>query len=158
MRKLMIVFCLAVAATCLPSVSAAQGTAADYERASTVAERTDGLVLDLADTPHWIAGNKFWYRKTVKGGAEFVLVDAATAQRRPAFDHDNLATVLGTATKHSYTATTLPFTTLTFVDGDGAIDVVVDGARWRCTLAQVRCARMSDAPQAGGRGQGPQGL
>src|SRR5262249_35444443 len=148
MRNYLNIFILVCVAAGLATSSAAQGTAADYERASTVAERTDGLVLDLADTPHWIAGNKFWYRKTVKGGAEFVLVDAATAQRRPAFDHDKLATVLGTATKHTYTATTLPFTTLMFVDGEGAIDVVVDSATWRCTLAQVRCARMSDAPQA----------
>src|SRR5262245_40904252 len=121
MRLLILI--VAVVAAGLPATSAAQGTAADYERASTVTERTDGLVLDLAETPHWIPGNKFWYRKTVKGGAEFVLVDSASAQRRPAFDHDKVATVLGTATKHSYTATTLPFTTIGFVDGEGAIDV-----------------------------------
>src|SRR5262245_17756367 len=157
MRQLVVVFSLLVAVTCLPAPSAAQGTAADYERASTVAERTEGLVLDLAETPHWISGTKFWYRKIVKGGAEFVLVDAASAGRRPAFDHDKIATVLGTATKHSYTATTLPFTTIAFVDGEGAIDVADDGANWRCTLAQVRCARLGDAVPAGGRGQGLQG-
>jgi hypothetical protein len=147
----------AVATAGLPATSAAQGTAADYERASTVAERTEGLVLDLADTPHWISNTKFWYRKTVKGGAEFVLVDAASVQRRPAFDHDKIATVLGSATKHSYTATTLPFTTFTFVDGEGAIDVAVDGANWRCTVSPVGCARLGDAPQGGGRGQGLRG-
>jgi hypothetical protein len=49
----------AVATAGLPATSAAQGTAADYERASTVAERTEGLVLDLADTPHWISNTKF---------------------------------------------------------------------------------------------------
>src|SRR5262249_9163941 len=134
-----------------------QGTAADYERASTVAERTEGLVVDLAETPHWIAANRFWYRKVVKGGAEFVLVDAATAQRRPAFDHDKVATGLGAATHHAYTATTLPFTTIAFADGEGAIDVTVDNANWRCALAQVRCARVSDAPQNAGRGQGGAG-
>src|SRR5262245_65445537 len=155
MRRTVIL--LMVAAAGVPITAAAQGTAADYERASTVTERTEGLVLDLAETPHWISGTKFWYRKIVKGGAEFVLVDAASAQRRPAFDHDKIATVLGTTTKHSYTATTLPFTTLAFVDGEGAINVAVDGANWRCTLAQVRCARLGDAAQAGGRGPGSQG-
>jgi hypothetical protein len=68
-----------------------------------------------------------------------------------------IATVLGSATKHSYTATTLPFTTFTFVDGEGAIDVAVDGANWRCTVSPVGCARLGDAPQGGGRGQGLRG-
>src|SRR4051812_7754508 len=91
MRKTLILIGAAIAVAGTSNTSAAQGTAADYDRASTVAERTEGLVLNLAETPHWIPGNKFWYRKTVKGGAEFVLVDSATAQRRPAFDHDKVA-------------------------------------------------------------------
>jgi dienelactone hydrolase len=52
---------IVIAAALLPAVSAAQGTAADYERAATVAERTEGLVVDLAEAPHWIEGNRFWY-------------------------------------------------------------------------------------------------
>ena len=151
------------AAVVLPRPGAAQGTVADYERADTVAERTDGLVVDLVEAPHWIAGNRFWYRKSVKGGNVFVLVDATAAQKRPAFDHEKIATGLSAATGHQYTAVTLPFRTITFGDGDRVIDVEVDGVVWRCSLAESNCAPGDAAPggrggaAGGGRGGGGRG-
>src|SRR5687767_16028687 len=61
---------------------------ADYARAASLRERTQGLVVDVADPPVWIDGvPKCWYRKTVPGGSAFVLVDAAAASKAPAFDH-----------------------------------------------------------------------
>jgi dipeptidyl aminopeptidase/acylaminoacyl peptidase len=144
-------------AALVPAGSAAQGTAADYERASTVAERTDGLVLDLPEAPHWISGTRFWYRKSVKGGDVFVLVDAASAVKRPAFDHDRIAAALGKVTGHSYTGTTLPFDRITFVDGEVAIDIAVGGTTWRCALVLSACARHEDAAQGGRGGQTRQG-
>ncbi|MEO6224116.1 MAG: hypothetical protein ABIP90_12785, partial [Vicinamibacterales bacterium] len=46
----------------------------DYARAESLRQRTQGLVVDMADPPVWIEGSsKFWYRKTVTGGASFVL-------------------------------------------------------------------------------------
>src|SRR5262245_63735714 len=161
MRRYSIPLALVVAAvTTLPATSAAQGTASDYQRADSVAERTDGLVLDVPDAPHWIAGNRFWYRKTVKGGNVFVLVDAAAAQKRPAFDHDRIAVAIGAATQHTYTGVTLPFRTIAFVDNDRAIDVTVDNFVWRCALAAA-CTKQGPADddgragRGGGRGAGP---
>ena len=140
-------------AALVPAVGAAQGTAADYERANTVEERTRGLVVDVPETPHWISDTRFWYRKSVKGGNAFVLVDAASAVKRPAFDHERIAAALGKATGHSYTSTTLPFDTIAFVNGDVAIDVAVDGTTWRCALVLTACAKQNDAGRgAGGRG------
>ena len=140
-------------AALVSAVGAAQGTAADYERANTVEERTRGLVVDVPETPHWISDTRFWYRKSVKGGNAFVLVDAASAVKRPAFDHERIAAALGKATGHSYTSTTLPFDTIAFVNGDVAIDVAVDGTTWRCALVLTACAKQNDAGRgAGGRG------
>jgi dipeptidyl aminopeptidase/acylaminoacyl peptidase len=151
---------LVAALTSLPATSAAQGTAADYQRADTVADRTDGLVLDVPEAPHWIASNRFWYRKTVKGGNVFVLVDAASSQKRPAFDHDRIAAAIGAATQHTYTGVTLPFRTIAFVDNDRAIDVTVDNFVWRCALG-AGCTKQGPAEddgragRGGGRGAGP---
>jgi hypothetical protein len=145
---------LAVAFAVVPLRGAAQGTAADYERADNVAERTQGLVVDVPETPHWLSENRFWYRKSVRGGNMFVMVDAAAAQKRTAFDHDKIAAALGAATGRTYTSVTLPFTTITFVDGESAIDVVAEDALWRCSLAAAVCTRRGPAPEDAGRGRG----
>ena len=59
--------------------AAAQGTAADYQRAASVRQRLDGLVVDAVDTAAWIgSSNRLWYRKSITGGSTFMLVDAAT--------------------------------------------------------------------------------
>ncbi len=158
-------FAIVVAAVvALPSASAGQGTLADYQRADTVAERTAGVVVDLAEAPHWIDGNRFWYRKSVKGGNVFVLVDAGAAQKRPAFDHDRIAAALSTATHHAFTGITLPFNAVAFVDADRAIDVVVDEVTWRCGLTDSSCTRRETPAQSGrgangrgGRGGGGRG-
>lgn len=146
------------AAVLIPIAGAAQGTAGDYQRASNVAERTAGLVVDAPEEPKWIDGNQFWYRKSVIGGNVFVLVDAATAQKRPAFDHARIASALTAKLSRPYTGITLPFQTIAFADGDRAIDVTLEGGRWRCVLADANCTRQEDAAVgSGGRGNG-QGL
>jgi dipeptidyl aminopeptidase/acylaminoacyl peptidase len=132
--------------TLVPSTALAQGTAADYDRADRISERTDGLTLDVPDAPHWISPARFWYRKSVQGGNAFMLVDATTAQKRPAFDHDRIATALNAVTHRNDTGVTLPFSTITFVDDDRAIEVTVEKNTWRCTLAATAmCAKQPDA-------------
>ena len=94
----------------LPAILPAQGTKADYERAIKLRERFQGLAVNIMETPAWIEKtSRFWYRKSVKGGYEFVLVDAASPAKRPAFDHARLAASLSTAAGEKYTALTLPF-------------------------------------------------
>src|SRR5689334_20830947 len=93
-----------------PAPGWAQGTAADYARAEGFRQKTEGLVINAADEPTWLPhGDRFWYRKTVKGGHVFVLVDATTLRKGPAFDHDRLATALSAAMGKPVTAITLPF-------------------------------------------------
>ena len=85
----------------------------DYARALAFRARIGGTVHNLPDPPSWLSDGRFWYRRTVRGGAEFVIVDPATARKQPLFDHARLATALSSAAHAAYTATTLPFTTLT---------------------------------------------
>jgi hypothetical protein len=71
----------------------AQGTAADYRRAIGLREAYQSLALQVPEPATWVdKSSRFRYRRSVKGGAEFILVDVATQQKTPAFDHDRLAT------------------------------------------------------------------
>lgn len=125
----------------------AQITAADYERAFNLRQRFDGLAVNLPERATWIENtHRFWYRKTVKGGHEFVLVDADTREKKPAFDHQRLAAALSSATGEKYSAVRLPFTTLTFVDQERAIQFVAAGSTWRCDLTSYECQRTGPAP------------
>ena len=60
---------------------------ADYQRALSLNQRLANTQYDTIDDPVWIDGGpKFWYRKTVKGGAQFVLVDPPVKSKAAAFD------------------------------------------------------------------------
>ena len=95
---------VAGAVVLLPWVSQAQGTAADYQRAMTLRDKYQNLAIGVTDQTRWIQNtNRLWYRKTVKGGYEFVLVDAETKAKGPAFDHARLAASLSTALNRTIT-------------------------------------------------------
>ena len=97
----------------------AQGTRADYERALKLRETFQNLSTDIADPGSWIAGSTdFVYGKSLGGGRhEFLLVDAATGAKRPAFNHARLAESLSKASGVTYTPEKLPFTSVKFIDG-----------------------------------------
>ncbi len=136
----------------LPAFANAQGTPADYERSAGLREKFQGLVVNAPDRANWIdKTSRFWYRKAVKGGYEFVLMDAETLAKKPAFDHEKLAAALSESLPsgdEAITALRLPFSEFNFVDGERAIEVNARGARWRCDLTAYKC-RKSDAPDFG---------
>jgi len=147
----------------LPTVIFAQGTLADYERAAGLRNKLQGLVVNAPERANWIEKtSRFWYRKSVKGGYEFVMVDAETLAKKPAFDHEKLAAALSKALPpgdEAITALRLPFNEFTFVDGERAIEINAGQSRWRCDLTAYACRR-SEAPafgRFGGRGGGAPG-
>ena len=126
----------------------AQGTLGDYQRAYGLRERFAGLVANAPEDPTWIEHTtQFWYRKAVLGGNAFVLVDAATLEKRPAFDHAGIAAALSAARDTTYTEITLPFTRITFVDEERAIRFTLADSTWRCIVADSRCRNTGPAPQ-----------
>jgi dipeptidyl aminopeptidase/acylaminoacyl peptidase len=150
----------------LPSLAQAQGTLADYQRAMTLRDRYENLAINVPDQARWVANtHRLWYRKSVKGGHEFVLVDASTRTKTPAFDHGKLAAALSAALGRTITPHELPFNQFTFVEGLSAIEFQVTGGSgpqgppqpqpppWRCTLADYKCTREERAGR-GGRGGG----
>ena len=76
----------------LPVKLLAQGKPADYERAANLKEKLQPLVYNVIDQSGWIEEtSRFWYRKSVKGGVEFNVLDAETPTKKIAFDHEKLA-------------------------------------------------------------------
>jgi dipeptidyl aminopeptidase/acylaminoacyl peptidase len=144
-----------VGSLAIASAAAAQGTQADYDRALGLRKQYESLVGNAAETPRWVGRtHRLYYRRTVKGGHDFILVDADTKAKGPAFDHAKMAAALSSATGKTYGPLTLPFSTFDFVDTEHGIQVVAEGATWRCTIADSACHKATPAEleQSGGRG------
>ena len=148
---------LILTSICTPHPAATQGTLADYARADSLGERLQGLVVDIAERPSWIGETtRFWYRKTVEGGHTFLLVDAETQARGPAFDHERLASTLSALpafAEDTISALDLPFNQITFTDDEQAIEFVANNLTWRCDLDTYECESQG-APERRGRGGG----
>ncbi|MBI3504200.1 MAG: DPP IV N-terminal domain-containing protein [Proteobacteria bacterium] len=144
----------ALAVTTIPASSAAQGTLADYKRSEGLRAAVTGLVVNAPEPATWIEhSNRFWYRRGVRGGNEFVMVDVADRRKRPAFDHEKLAATLSRVMGKPYTALTLPFTTFTYADSGRRIAVRFDSSAWSCSLADYACVK--DTTAVAGRFGGP---
>ena len=147
-----------------PRFTVAQGTLADYGRAENLRIKLQGLAINIPERPNWIGTtSRFWYRKSVIGGNEFVLVDAETLTKKPAFDHERLASSLSAAAGEKYTALKLPFNSISFVDNEKAIEFTVgefpgfgfgpptagagSGPRWKCDLSDYSCKKLPTDPR-----------
>jgi dipeptidyl aminopeptidase/acylaminoacyl peptidase len=123
----------------LATNTAAQ-TSADYQRALDLRDRYQQLVTGVPDAAVWIDDtHRFFYRRSVTGGHEFVLFDATTGQKRPAFDHQRLAAALLEVLGEKVTAQTLPFSTFRFVDDEQAIEFQTEASRVNCRLETYQC-------------------
>src|SRR5262245_54422763 len=106
-----------------PAFSFAQGTVQDYLRANALRDKYRNLMPNVAEAPSGIdQTNLVNYRRTVKAGTEWILVDGATKEKQPAFDHAKLAAGIASATNRKATATDLPFNNFTFVDNGRSIE------------------------------------
>ena len=128
-------------------------TSDDYARAERfMAYNTQPLVYRMTVRPTWLPDDRFWYRNTIAGGAEFILVDAARGSRERAFDHDRLAAALSTAAAAKYTALTLPFNEVDFSADNAAIEFNAAKRRWRCDRAGAACTSTGAATETRGGG------
>ena len=143
----------------LPTVEAlAQVARADYERAFSLRERYEALVTGVPDPAAWIGTtNRFVYRRSVPKGHEFLVVDAATGQKQPAFDHQRLADSLSRLRDASWTARTLPFNTFRFGDQEHTVEIQLDQTRVVCTLSDYRCTANDRSPGLAGALRGVNG-
>jgi dipeptidyl aminopeptidase/acylaminoacyl peptidase len=124
-------------------------TADDYARAERfMGYNTTPLISGATVRPTWLSGDRFWYRNTIPGGAEFILVDPARRTRARAFDHERVATALSRAADTSYGAFQLPFTQFSLTADERAITFDARGRRWTCDRDGARCTA-ADRPLDG---------
>jgi len=134
MNKLLLT---ALPLACALSVTAQQNTLTtkDYERAeSRLSYGTEPFIDHGAVRPEWTADGKFWFRSLTPTGSEFIVVDPAKKTRLPAFDHARRATALSTAAGKQYSASMLPFNSISFTDGGKAVVFRADGQQYKCDL------------------------
>jgi len=144
---LLLIFALA------PALTAAQVTNADYERAMGLRVKLQPLALDIVDRGGWIEKtSRYWYRKSVSGGNEYWIADAASREKAIAFDHAKLAAALAAASGEKVEALSLPFFTITFKDEGKTIEFAGAGARWSCDLATYACKKLEPFGPGGPRG------
>jgi dipeptidyl-peptidase-4 len=123
-----------------------QFTKEDYARANNM---RPGILLPKLKNgfvvPHWIGeGDEFWYKRDNQEGFEFVLVDAATGRRQPAFNHEKMAQALAQTAGTQVRADQLPFDSFTFNPDRSAIHIVVNGKNgptdYDCKLNVATCS------------------
>ena len=105
------------------------------------------LVFRAEIKPHWLADNhQFWYRvQTGPQTHEFILVDAGTGARQPAFDHAKLALSLANTTGQRIRADNLPLSGLDFSETNFLI-FAAGGKTWRCDLEKYSLALETNSP------------
>ena len=89
MKKISVLSALSAAlAAGVCAFATAQVTAADYQRAQSLRQQYESAAVFVPDTPTWVGTtHRFYYRRSLANGFEFVMVDADTRQKQPAFDH-----------------------------------------------------------------------
>jgi dienelactone hydrolase len=111
----------------------------DYQRAeSFLSSNTSSLVFRANVSPNWLDDGRLWYRNTVEGGAEFVLVDPVKKTRKLAFDHQRIADVLSNKDT-TYGAFGLPFRSFEYTKRGRAISFDVKDKTYTCNLRNYRC-------------------
>ena len=113
---------------------------ADFESAKLMT-----LVTNLRPQAHWIGDeDRFWLKKETSSAAEFLIVDAATGEQAPAFDHAQLAQALTEAGLEEVDAGNLPITSLDLSGTD--IGVTTTKGGFRCAAHARTCEKDSTPP------------
>jgi dipeptidyl aminopeptidase/acylaminoacyl peptidase len=138
----------------LPVILLAQAKPVDYERAANLREKLEPLVYNVIDQSDWIdKTSRFWYRKSVKGGFEFNVVDAVTATRKIAFDHKKLAAGLATVLEDEVDANNLPFRSIRYTDDEKSIEFAIREWKYACDLTSYVCQKVGPTERRGRRGR-----
>ncbi len=138
-----------------PALVSAQATRADYERAAGLRAKLQPLALNIVDRGGWIGKtSRYWYRKSVAGGNEFWVADAASREKKAAFDHVKLAAALAAASGEKVEALSLPFQTIAFSENEKSLEFATTGFRYACDLVTYECKKLGPVEPRGGRGGG----
>ena len=120
-----------------------QGKKEDYRRAEMVKNVMDNKVYYAPSSFHWLSNEtRFWYVNQTPSGKKFMLVDAETKSKQPAFDHQKVAEKLSAASGKTVKADSLPFSEVSFMKDGKALEFEVDGVTWQCDLDGNKCEKI----------------
>ncbi|BAV05739.1 S9 family peptidase [Filimonas lacunae] len=115
-------------------------TAENYRFAeSRLSYNTDALVDHFNVSPQWLPDGNCWYRVLTAKGSEFILVNTTKGTRAAAFNQQQLATALSSATGKQYDAWHLPFQTFRYLPDHKTIWFTVEGRLWQYDMQQQQC-------------------
>jgi dipeptidyl aminopeptidase/acylaminoacyl peptidase len=130
----------------LPDALLAQGKLQDYERAATLREKLQPLVLNMIESISWIGEtHRFWYKKSIQGGSAFFIVDADTLTKKAAFDHEKLASALAEVLGEKVKANDLPFRFIEFSEDEKSITFESRAFKYSCHLENYVCKKVGPA-------------
>jgi dipeptidyl-peptidase-4 len=141
------------------SAQVTQLSADDYARAERfLSGHTTPLVHGGSVRPEWLEDGRFWYRNSVQGGSEFVMVDPTAAARGRVFDHDRMAEGLSETLGEVLDPLDLPIEDLE-LSGHEVLLTLTDERYARCDLMAYSCAWASPelAPVGSGEVVSPDG-
>ncbi len=134
-KQSLLAICLALGGW---NLAAAQSESLPQARGRSAPPR--GGVYKSTISPHWFDDNqRFWYRNDLRDGVrEYVLVEAESGQRRPAFDHGRLAEALREAGQQDADAARLALDGLEFDTTAQVVRFRTGGKEWRLELASYQ--------------------
>lgn len=90
--EVLLIYLLLLPLLLTPAALPAQGTKADYDRAQSLASRTEQKIFRTSVRPNWLPGtNQFWYRvQTGPDDYEYAFVDADSGMIKRAADAKSL--------------------------------------------------------------------
>ncbi|EAQ80348.1 DUF885 family protein [Blastopirellula marina] len=112
--------------------------------AAALAQRPTALKLEIQ--PHWFADDAFcWYKNELgHGNCEYILIDVAQGERRPAFDHAQLAAALTSAAGVDAKPEKLSLPQLCFQADAQRIFFRAGDKIWGCDLAIYKLSEVNE--------------
>ena len=154
-RVMALVTLVLIVTLAAPGLVSAQVTKADYDRATGLRAKYQRLALNIVSGGGWIGKTaRYWYVKSVPGGNEYWIVDAAKKAKRLAFDHARLAAAFAAVSGEKVEALSLPFFRPSFSDDGKSLEFSAFGARWQCDLATYAVKKLeTGGPRRDGFGR-----
>ncbi|MGY0634313.1 DPP IV N-terminal domain-containing protein [Luteimonas sp. A478] len=143
---MMVLVCAAATASAASTAAGPETPdAADYRRSLELRGQWMHLTSGIVGPVRWIDDGRYYYRRTVQGGFEFVVRGVGEEGGQPAFDQARLARALGQALGSEHDGRRLPFAGYEYLDDERAIRAWIDGGWVRCDLgAEYACTRVQD--------------
>jgi len=120
----------------------------NYRAAEAITQWSERkLVRNVDVLPNWLGRtDRFWYRRDGVDGPEWVIVDAKSGERGPAFDHATLAGALAAAVGRPVPATDLPIERVRIDPDTATVQFLAFGRGW---CFDTRTATCKDTPASG---------